>query len=46
MTCRADGEGDIQYELLKDENEAFGFQYFEYVVLTSNAVCFIRMFML
>ena len=26
MTCRAEGEEEIQYELLKDENEAFGFQ--------------------
>ena len=27
VTCRADGEGRIQYELLKEETETFGFQY-------------------
>ena len=27
VTCRADGEGRIQYELLKEKTEAFGFQY-------------------
>ena len=26
VTCRADGEGQIQYELQKEENEAFGFR--------------------
>ena len=32
MTCRAEGEGKIQYELLKDETEAFVFQLLESVV--------------
>ena len=26
VMCRADGEGQIQYELLKGENEVFGSQ--------------------
>lgn len=32
VTCRAEGEGAIQYELLKDETEAFGFQLLKSVV--------------
>ena len=26
VSCRAEGQEEIRYELLKDENEAFGFQ--------------------
>ena len=32
VTCRAEGEGEIQYELLKDETEVVGFQILESVV--------------
>ena len=38
VTCRAEGEGEIQYELLKDETEAFGFQLLESVV-ASHLLC-------
>ena len=37
MNCRADGEGEIQYELLKDETEVFGFQFLGLVV--SKLIC-------
>ena len=44
VTCRADGQGEIQYELLKDDNEVFGFQVLGSVVSKLFTVCCIRIF--
>ena len=40
VTCRAEGEGEIQYELLKDETEVVGFQILESVVARHYCVLY------